>query len=118
MNARPSIPAQGRGQPRLDSAIVLAALPVPAVVLNAEDRFTFVTALLNNSSNYPRARFARCGLAIFCRGITAFFLFWRKSGGLMRRFRIMIFCLKARASIAAAFPFTAHLCMKLKALWC
>jgi len=42
MNARPSIPAQGRGQPRLDSAIVLAALPVPAVVLNAEDRFTFV----------------------------------------------------------------------------
>ena len=42
MNARPSIPAQGRGQPRLDSAMVLAALPVPAVVLNAEDRFTFV----------------------------------------------------------------------------
>jgi two-component system nitrogen regulation sensor histidine kinase GlnL len=42
MNARPSIPAQGRGQPRLDSAMVLAALPVPAVVLNTEDRFTFV----------------------------------------------------------------------------
>ena len=42
MNARPSIPAQGCGQPLLDIAIVQAALPVPAVVLNAEDRFTFV----------------------------------------------------------------------------
>ncbi|MEY3732138.1 MAG: hypothetical protein RLZZ57_2894 [Pseudomonadota bacterium] len=44
MNARPSIPAQGRNQPRMDSAMVLAALPVPAVVLNAENRFTFANS--------------------------------------------------------------------------
>ncbi|MFM7416647.1 MAG: PAS domain-containing protein, partial [Alphaproteobacteria bacterium] len=41
MNARASLPATNRSTPRLDSAMVLAALPVPAVVLNAEDRFTF-----------------------------------------------------------------------------
>jgi len=44
MNARPSMLAQGRNQPRLDSAMVLAALPVPAVVLNAENRFTFANS--------------------------------------------------------------------------
>jgi len=41
MNIRASLPATNRSTPRLDSAMVLAALPVPAVVLNAEDRFTF-----------------------------------------------------------------------------
>jgi two-component system nitrogen regulation sensor histidine kinase GlnL len=41
MNARTSLPATNRSTARLDSAMVLAALPVPAVVLNAEDRFTF-----------------------------------------------------------------------------
>lgn len=44
MNARPSMLAQGRNQPRLDSTMVLAALPVPAVVLNAENRFTFANS--------------------------------------------------------------------------
>jgi len=41
MNARANLSGSNRSTPRLDSAMVLAALPVPAVVLNAEDRFTF-----------------------------------------------------------------------------
>jgi hypothetical protein len=41
MNARAKLAATNRSTPRLDSAMVLAALPVPAVVLNDEDRFTF-----------------------------------------------------------------------------
>ena len=41
MNARAKLAATNRSTPRLDSAMVLAALPVPAVVVNAENRFTF-----------------------------------------------------------------------------
>ena len=41
MNARASLAGTSRSTPRLDSAMVLAALPVPAVVVNAENRFTF-----------------------------------------------------------------------------
>jgi len=41
MNARANLSGSNRSTLRLDSAMVLAALPVPAVVLNAEDRFTF-----------------------------------------------------------------------------
>ena len=112
MNARAKLAATNRSTPRLDSAMVLAALPVPAVVLNDEDRFTFANGAAEQFFRLSAGALCQLKLSDILPPDNRVFAVLAQ----IRRFDSpvsdMICCWKARASIAGAFPSMARLCMK------